>query len=814
MIENRFTSEKDISFLQDIDSSLSNEVNLIELISLFELFQPADLASKQQTKLHYFRNNDGTIRWIWPSKAKHAYFLDLYSQGNFKSRLFGFVAKYVFAFGLGRFFKHGVISLDSAKYGNLIHTDWALFTGTIGPNRKAILRLGKDTTIEYHKFPLSAVANENLKNEQTALRFLDKSNSSKFFDFPEIIESNSSDVFKQESLKGENLHTESDLKNLDLASFIDWNSANIQTAKPSFKKHSFNKNLFNPKFINNLEDLANWCEKNPITISVPCHGDFTPWNCRMSGKRLQILDWEMFSMDGLPLEDLFHFIYQQGILVDRINLKELRTRIDLLVSNEKVIRFLAINNLNPLELELHYLNRNIHYYLNVYSNQKNLHLQVHWLLDTWNQSLAYLLIALNNSVRKSVLANFQESISSLNYAVLKFSDDDLSQISFLSDIDLCTTRLDAKKMIRFFEEHEFVHSIKVKKLGKMIQLEARLLDNSRIDVDLIFRFRRTFIDYLNVNDVLNSRVQNSKGLWLASKESNANYVLNFYILNNSEIPEKHRVWVEQPEIVEIEVIKNRIWKRKENTGVHLLLNHLSYALEIMRSMGNKQRGFLITFSGVDGAGKSTIIEIIKNELEKKHRRRVIVIRHRPSILPIISAFKYGKKNAEQKSASTLPRQGTNSSKASSLLRFAYYLSDYVFGQWWIYFRHVRKNTIVLYDRYYFDFINDSRRSNIALNPAFTEQFYKLLRKPEFNFFLWASPELILRRKQELDADTIQALTERYSGLFERLQSKDSEHVYQCIENIEIEATLNLMMRIIGKKMHEADFYPTNTIEKS
>jgi thymidylate kinase len=478
-----------------------------------------------------------------------------------------------------------------------------------------------------------------------------------------------------------------------------------------------------------------------------------------------------------------------------------------------VIRFLAINNLNPLELELHYLNRNIHYYLNVYSNQKNLHLQVHWLLDTWNQSLAYLLIALNNSVRKSVLANFQESISSLNYAVLKFSDDDLSQISFLSDIDLCTTRLDAKKMIRFFEEHEFVHSIKVKKLGKMIQLEARLLDNSRIDVDLIFRFRRTFIDYLNVNDVLNSRVQNSKGLWLASKESNANYVLNFYILNNSEIPEKHRVWVEQPEIVEIAVIKNRIWKRKENKGVHLLLNHLSYALEIMRSMGNKQRGFLITFSGVDGAGKSTIIETIKHELEKKHRRRVIVIRHRPSILPIISAFKYGKKNAEQKSASTLPRQGTNSSKASSLLRFAYYLSDYVFGQWWIYFRHVRKNTIVLYDRYYFDFINDSRRSNIALNPAFTEQFYKLLRKPEFNFFLWASPELILRRKQELDADTIQALTERYSGLFERLQSKDSEHVYQCIENIEIEATLNLMMRIIGKKMHEADFYPTNTIEE-
>lgn len=55
----------------------------------------------------------------------------------------------------------------------------------------------------------------------------------------------------------------------------------------------------------------------------------------------------------------------------------------------------------------------------------------------------------------------------------------------------------------------------------------------------------------------------------------------------------------------------------------------------------------------------------------------------------------------------LPRTGSNKSKLSSFIRFFYYLLDYIIGQWFIYFKYTIKGNIIVYDRYYFDFINDA-----------------------------------------------------------------------------------------------------------
>ena len=68
--------------------------------------------------------------------------------------------------------------------------------------------------------------------------------------------------------------------------------------------------------------------------------------------------------------------------------------------------------------------------------------------------------------------------------------------------------------------------------------------------------------------------------------------------------------------------------------------------------------------------------------------------------------------AEFEAAQKLPRQVSNFGKFSSLLRFAYYFTDYLLGQFYIYLNYTLRGTVVLYDRYYFDFILDSRRSNI------------------------------------------------------------------------------------------------------
>lgn len=205
---------------------------------------------------------------------------------------------------------------------------------------------------------------------------------------------------------------------------------------------------------------------------------------------------------------------------------------------------------------------------------------------------------------------------------------------------------------------------------------------------------------------------------------------------------------------------------------------------------------IITFSGVDGAGKTTILREFTKILEEKYKMQVKELRHRPSVLPILSAIKHGKTLASEKTLEVLPRTGTNRSKVSSLIRFFYYLLDYIIGQWFIYFKYTKKNIVVIYDRYYFDFIIDSRRTNIDLNGKFIKWFYRFVFKPEINIFLYAPAEVILSRKQEMDLDSINKLTNEYNSLFKELK-KTNKEIYESIENIDMEKTLKIIENQLG-----------------
>jgi thymidylate kinase len=204
---------------------------------------------------------------------------------------------------------------------------------------------------------------------------------------------------------------------------------------------------------------------------------------------------------------------------------------------------------------------------------------------------------------------------------------------------------------------------------------------------------------------------------------------------------------------------------------------------------------ILTFSGVDGAGKTTILNEIRSVLEGDYGLTVVELRQRPSILPILSSLRYGKKRAEQRTLEVLPRSGSNTSRVSSYLRFFYYLSDYIFGQWIVYFRHTLKGHVLLYDRYYFDYIADPRRANILVNKQFATFFYKLIIKPDVNIFLYASPEVILQRKQELDSTAIRQLTENYQEIFCEMDRCEKGR-YICINNVNKLATLKQILETV------------------
>jgi thymidylate kinase len=138
----------------------------------------------------------------------------------------------------------------------------------------------------------------------------------------------------------------------------------------------------------------------------------------------------------------------------------------------------------------------------------------------------------------------------------------------------------------------------------------------------------------------------------------------------------------------------------------------------------------------------------------------------------------------------LPRQGKNASSLGSILRFAYYYVDYLFGQFYVNLRYVSRGYVVLYDRYYFDFVNDSKRSNIHISPRLTGALYRLLIKPQYNFLLYAKPDEILKRKQELDEATIIELTSNYLKHFETLSATHKHSQYIPVCNDELNETVD------------------------
>jgi len=239
--------------------------------------------------------------------------------------------------------------------------------------------------------------------------------------------------------------------------------------------------------------------------------------------------------------------------------------------------------------------------------------------------------------------------------------------------------------------------------------------------------------------------------------------------------------------------ENRRWKG--------LKNKLFYYLDTIRSFF-QNGGLVITFSGVDGAGKSTIIELVKHKIEKNLRKDVIVLRHRPSILPIISALRHGKEKAEAISVSKLPRTGQNKNLLSSLLRFGYYYIDFILGQFYVYVKYVMRGKVVLYDRYYFDFINDGKRSNILLPTSWVKFGYRFLLKPDLNYFLYAEAGTILARKQELDIQTIETLTSDYKNLFEHYANTYTSSDYISIANEKLDDTLSILFRGVKTKISQ------------
>jgi len=754
----------------------------------------AECAQSNNCKtLYYIKNPDGSPRWIWNSENTRPDFLKFYLISNFRSKAFSLFIKLIFQLSLQHlFFKKNKINVSIQKDSKLIHfikQDFALFTGTEGPNRKLVLFSNN----LFIKIALNENSSSIIENEKEILLKIKQGN---FYETPKV------EFFKKGVLMLRDV-SRNGIRNSNFSAHharaLNELMENFPVSYSSLNFESFQENLriksgisFNkiPKnLIAKLELLGLELSHKTLKFCF-AHRDFTPWNCFVNNEKINVYDFELADPQTPFGFDVFHFVMQQAILVDRLSWNEIKPKLKYafqLLCKENA------ENENDFNTYLKaYLFTNIEKYITIYSHQPIWHPQINWLFNTWNDALSDLLSE-QISHRKLLIGDVFDFLQNETYAAIKFPQINPTQLPELADIDLLLSKKTARNISNFLIKHSLIKQIKIQKQSKMYSVLVLLKDERVLALDLIWKLKRKSLTFLNTENALNNVSVNQFGIKNLNEVNTKSYLKYFYGLNQSQIPIKYNSFFnnKSDEILNYLQLKKEVMNMPENKGFSKIKNQISYLLDAF-NLTFQNKGFIITFSGVDGAGKSTVIEHTKELLIKKFRRNVIVIRHRPSLLPILSAWTKGKEKAEQNAANTLPRQGKNKNVLSSLIRFAYYYSDYLFGQFYIKYKYVFRGDIVLYDRYYFDFINDSVRSNLTLPKWITKIGYKFLLKPNFNFFLYANAETILSRKKELDATVINQLTADYIQLFEAY-SKNSKSLYCAVENINLNETLNLII---------------------
>lgn len=216
------------------------------------------------------------------------------------------------------------------------------------------------------------------------------------------------------------------------------------------------------------------------------------------------------------------------------------------------------------------------------------------------------------------------------------------------------------------------------------------------------------------------------------------------------------------------------------------------------------KGFSIGFTGPDGSGKTTVLEIIQSELNQTYSG-IKLFHFRPTVLPNIGEVTYNaglKKEVDRNYDN--PHRGEKTGFISSFVRLLYYSVDYIVGYWVKTHPLLYKREIVLFDRYYSDIICDSRRSRIYFNPKFIYKFGRLfIPQLDYNILLTAETNIILSRKRELDAAGIENINNKIDFL------KNKKRYYKVMNESSPQEAVREVLRVVFDEQHKKNLKRMN-----
>ena len=187
------------------------------------------------------------------------------------------------------------------------------------------------------------------------------------------------------------------------------------------------------------------------------------------------------------------------------------------------------------------------------------------------------------------------------------------------------------------------------------------------------------------------------------------------------------------------LVKDSICRKRRRS--RLYLDKLrGIAFRVKRYVRHK--GIMVVFLGTDGSGKSSIINCLPEVLDRSFNVTQIRYYHwRPRLLS-------GKKKDKPASASGMdPHQKKPYGRMLSLMKFLYFNLDYILGYWFSVKLGLGRNQLVVFDRYYYDYLLDQYRYRLKLSERIIRGFSHLIPKPDITFLLVGDPEVLYQRKK-------------------------------------------------------------------